>query len=85
MAMDNLREELCQQAESLGAAYFGIADLTPVQKVIVEQGGEFLAQFPRAISVGLPLANAVVDQLYQHDQFDQFCECNLHMFATNQN
>jgi epoxyqueuosine reductase QueG len=67
MNIENLREKLRAQADSLGAAYFGVADLTGVKKFVVDQGGELLAQFPRAVSVGYPLAGAIVDALYQHE------------------
>ncbi|MDH4300291.1 MAG: epoxyqueuosine reductase, partial [Dehalococcoidia bacterium] len=53
----NLRGKLESLAEDMGATYFGIADLAPAEHSIVEQGGEFLTQFPRAISHGFVLAD----------------------------
>ena len=53
-------------AKGMGAAYFGIADLTPARRVISEQGGEFLTQFPRAVSHGFALADGIVNTLVHH-------------------
>jgi epoxyqueuosine reductase len=86
MIMEDFREKLRGQAESLGAAYFSVADLTGVKKFVVDQGGEFLAQFPRAVSVGYPLANAVVGQLHQHEnEFVARCyHHHIYTAVTNQ-
>jgi len=46
-----------------GVDFFGIADVTLAEHFIVEQGGEWLRAFPRAISIGITLPHAVVDQL----------------------
>ncbi len=52
-----------QKAKDLGARYFGIADLATAKEVIVEQGGEFLGTFPRAISIGIAMNDEIVNQL----------------------
>ena len=49
-------------AESLGADFFGVADLSPVQ------GLKESAGYPRAVSIGLRLPHTVVDQLPQRDR-----------------
>jgi len=49
-----------------GADFFGIADLTPVRDAVVAQGGESLAAFPRAVSIGIRLSDDIVDRLVQH-------------------
>jgi epoxyqueuosine reductase len=49
-------------AEDLGADFFGVADLAPAHDFITWQGGESLAQYPKAISVGVALLNPIVDQ-----------------------
>jgi epoxyqueuosine reductase QueG len=61
-----LVEDLRRQAEAMGATFFGVADLSPARGFITAQGGDFLTQFPRALSIGVPLADGVVDELYQH-------------------
>ena len=60
-----LDSKIRELAERTGADFFGVADLTPAHEAIVEQGGEFVAGFPRAISIGIALFHAIVDQLPQ--------------------
>ena len=63
-----LQEELERQARVMGARFFGVADLTVAQEAIVAQGGEFLAAYPRALSVGIALSDGIVDQLPRHKE-----------------
>jgi epoxyqueuosine reductase QueG len=63
----NLRDKLESLAKDTGATYFGIADLTPARQPISEQGGEFLTQFPRAVSHGFVLADGTVNTLVHHE------------------
>lgn len=58
-----LKDELRARALQDGAELFGVADLRPARDFIVQQGGEFLARFPRAVSLGMPLARAMVEPL----------------------
>jgi len=62
----DLRDKLESLANDMGATYFGIADLAPARQPISEQGGEFLTQFPRAISHGFVLADGIVNTLVHH-------------------
>ncbi len=62
----SLQTRLRANALSMGANYFGVADLAPVRQFVTDQGGDFLAEFPFAVSVGIALADGIVDQLYQH-------------------
>jgi epoxyqueuosine reductase len=66
---------------NLGSDYFGIADLSPAREAILEQGGQAIAEYPRAISVGIALLHSVVNQLlhraeravaanYRHHAYD---------------
>lgn len=50
-------------AKDMGATYFGIADLTAARQYVCEQGGEFLGQFPKAVSHGFALADGIIDAL----------------------
>jgi len=43
--------------------FLGVADLAPAQEFIVEQGGDAVAGYPKAISIGIALPGAIVDQL----------------------
>jgi epoxyqueuosine reductase len=50
-------------ADDLGVDFFGVANLAPVSDFVVEQGGAWLAEFPLAVSLGIALPHAIVDQL----------------------
>lgn len=63
----NLRAKLESLAKDMGATYFGIADLSSAKQYISEQGGEFLTQFPRAISHGFVLTDGIVNTLLHHE------------------
>jgi epoxyqueuosine reductase len=63
----NLRGKLESLTKDMGTTYFGIADLTPARQRISEQGGEFLTQFPRAVSHGFVLADGIVNTLVHHN------------------
>ncbi len=51
----------------MGVDLFGVADLNPAHNLIEGQGGEALTRFPRAVSMGIHLLDAVVDQLHLHE------------------
>ena len=57
-----LKAKLKKLAEELGADFFAIANLSPAQEVIENLWGETVEQFPRAISFGIALPHAIVDQ-----------------------
>jgi epoxyqueuosine reductase len=63
-----LQRKLERQARVMGARFFGVADLTVAQEAIVAQGGEFLAAYPRALSMGIALSDGIVDQLPRHKE-----------------
>jgi epoxyqueuosine reductase QueG len=63
-----LKQRLREQAFGLGADFFGVADLSPAREFIEQWGGEMVAQFPRAISVGVAMPLAIVDQLPRHTE-----------------
>jgi epoxyqueuosine reductase QueG len=51
-------------AKSLGADYYGVADLLPAREFIRRQGGDRVAQYPRAVVAGIALQDSLVDLLY---------------------
>jgi len=55
--------KLSKLAHLQGADLFGVADLLPVHKYMIQQGGEFLSRFSRAVVIGMKISDAVVDQL----------------------
>ena len=66
-AATDLTVKLESLARDMGATHFGIADITPARQPICEQGGEFLTQFPRAVSHGFVLTDAIVNTLVHHE------------------
>jgi epoxyqueuosine reductase QueG len=63
--MEQEKNELTQQlsafARQRGADLFGVADLTPAHDFIVSQSNALVGQFPRAVSLGMQLNDAIVD------------------------
>ncbi|MDP6855258.1 MAG: 4Fe-4S double cluster binding domain-containing protein [Arenicellales bacterium] len=64
---EELQARLGEQAKATGATYFGVADLSKASEFVISQGGDFLHQFPYAVSVGVALADGVIDEIHQHD------------------
>jgi len=72
--------EIRDLAVSLGADYFGVADLTPARGFIHAQGGERAARYPRSVVMGIRLQDSLVDMLpdrdregailYRHNSYD---------------
>ena len=60
-----LDERLDEFARELGADFFGVADITPAEEFIKNQGGDLVSGYPRAVSLGIILLNTIVDQLPQ--------------------
>jgi len=64
----DIDKEIRILAGSLGADYYGVADLTPVRDVIHAQGGERAARYPRGVVMGIRLQDSVVDLLPEQDR-----------------
>jgi epoxyqueuosine reductase len=62
MITDDFQAYLKIIAAQSGSELFGVADITPARDFIVSQGGECLAEYPRAVSAGLPLIDSILDQ-----------------------
>jgi epoxyqueuosine reductase len=79
MSMD-LDAQLRTLAVFMGADYFGIADLSSAHAVILAQGGDRVAQYPKAVAIGIGLQDSLVDLLpdndpegaivYRHNSYD---------------
>jgi epoxyqueuosine reductase len=54
-------------ALSLGADYFGIADLSSAHDFILAQGGDRVARYPIAVVIGIGLQDSLVDLLPDKD------------------
>lgn len=63
----SLQIELERMAKELGADLIGFADLTIAQDFICKQGGEYLRKFPRAVSIGIRLLDAIINELHRHE------------------
>jgi epoxyqueuosine reductase QueG len=50
-------------AEHEGTDFFGVADLSAVKNKVIEQGSSFVADYPKAISLGIRLPDSIVDAL----------------------
>ncbi|HEX3001247.1 MAG TPA: 4Fe-4S double cluster binding domain-containing protein [Methanoregula sp.] len=53
---------------SLGADYFGIADLAQARVAILAQGGERVVKYPRSVVAGIRLQDSIVDLLPEKDR-----------------
>lgn len=62
-----LQTELEDLVEHHEIDLFGIADLTEVHDFVLRQGGDCIASFPRAISIGMRLIDGIIDNLYKHE------------------
>jgi len=58
-----LMDDIHAVADTFGADFCGMADLSLAHDEIVRQGGEEIGKYPRAISLGIILPHAIVDQL----------------------
>ncbi len=58
-----LIEQVRAVAEAGGADLFGIADLSGVADVLLAQGGPSVVGYPLAVSIGIGLADPLVDRL----------------------
>ncbi|HOI40928.1 MAG TPA: 4Fe-4S dicluster domain-containing protein [Methanobacterium sp.] len=51
-----------------GADFFGVGDLSSVHDFVKEQGGDEVASYPLAISLGIRIIDSIVDQLPQREE-----------------
>ena len=58
-----LDERLDEFSRSLGADYFGVANLNDAKNFIKKQGGISVNEYPKAISLGITLLDSIVDDL----------------------
>ncbi|MBI5459413.1 4Fe-4S double cluster binding domain-containing protein [Methanobacterium sp.] len=58
-----LNENIKDLALKEGADFYGVADLTSARDFIRDQGGDEVASYPLAISLGIRIMDSIVDQL----------------------
>lgn len=76
----SLSNELRAWALQSGVELYGVADLTPAMDFVVAQGGQFLARFPRAISIGMPVLKAMVEPLGDRDNTAAATHYHYHIY-----
>lgn len=76
-----LKAKLRKMAIGMGADFFGIANLSPAQEAIENLWEKSAAQYPRAVSFGIALSHAIVDQ--QPDRFSSIVAMNYRHHAYN--
>jgi epoxyqueuosine reductase len=63
----DLDRQLRELACSLDADYYGVADLSSAHEAVLAQGGERVARYPRAITIGMVLQDSLVNLLPEND------------------
>jgi len=58
-----LDETLRNTVTMWGADFWGVADLSLARKAIIDQGGDLVADYPLAISIGIALSHSIIEQL----------------------
>ncbi|UCH50430.1 MAG: epoxyqueuosine reductase [Chloroflexota bacterium] len=75
-----IQVSLISEAKQLGAAYFGIANLAPsCQGAVTPYEAKLITEFPVAVSIGVPLSDAVINSLA--NQSDRFALQNYRYHA----
>jgi epoxyqueuosine reductase len=64
----DLHPRLRKVAEECGIDLFGVADLDYARHIVEEQSGLSIEEFPRALSLGIILPHAIVDQLPHREE-----------------
>lgn len=59
----DMNQKIFEIAETWGADFTGIANLSSAHDFIQQQGGDLVASYPLAISVGISMQHTIVDQL----------------------
>ncbi|MFA4825205.1 MAG: 4Fe-4S double cluster binding domain-containing protein [Methanoregula sp.] len=64
---DDIDEQIRSLAHTLGVDNFGVADLSSAHDFILAQGGERVAKYPRAVTIGMVLQDSLVNLLPEED------------------
>jgi epoxyqueuosine reductase len=72
--------QIRNSAQRWGADFFGVADLSPAQSFILAQGGPRIAQYQRAISLGIALPHSIVDRLPQRAERAVAVDYRVHAY-----
>jgi epoxyqueuosine reductase len=77
---NELTRKIKTLTEGCGVDFFGIADLTRASVAVIEQGGEELACYPFAVSMGIALPHSIVDQLPRRHERAVAVNYRLHCY-----
>lgn len=77
-----LEERIRQIIEAENADFFGVADLTIAREEIERQGGEAVSHFPRAVSIGIRIPDAIVDLLPEREKRSIGVSYKIHCYDT---
>lgn len=80
-----LNDDLREVALCNGVGYFGVSDLTKVQNVIKDQGGDEVTDYPFCITLGITLMNTIVDRLPNRDKYSVRLNYKLHAYEIINN
>lgn len=64
----DLNRKLREITFNEGADFYGVADLSEAHEFIRDQGGDEVASYPRAISLGIMIPDSIVDQLPRREE-----------------
>ena len=64
----NSDQKIRTMALDEGADFCGVANLSPARDFILDQGGEEVGSYPKAISLGIRLMDSIVDQLPRREE-----------------
>jgi epoxyqueuosine reductase len=78
--LDALWAELTELTAHEEINYTGVAELAPAHDFILEYGGPLVASFPRCVSLGIRLMDALVDQLPDGDSWGNAENYRLHAY-----
>lgn len=83
--MENLWREITALAEMEQVDCLGVADTSPAHDYILGHGGPVIASFPRCITIGIRLMDAIVDQLPKKSEHGNAEHYRLHAYdAVNE-
>ncbi|MBM2832459.1 MAG: hypothetical protein HW414_1511 [Dehalococcoidia bacterium] len=82
MSPENLTRELEKAARKAGVKFFGAADVTPAREYVRRTGGEFVAGFPRAISLVMLRSPTAIEQIKRRIKGEESPQEQLVAFYT---
>ncbi len=77
----NLQNKLEKEALAMGAAYFGVANLSLTQQgPVTPYEGKLVSKYSTAVSIGVPLDTSIVDRISDQDDLIALRDYNSHVY-----